>query len=110
MSKIYKVELTISTGEELKDISSKNFIFYRKRYSYSPIYLVSNKEEVFEIGYFNDDSIVCTYKKSDVMKDEILTNKNDEYLKIDNIESVSAFFMGIYSLVQDMHRMKEELK
>lgn len=110
MSKIYKFELTISTGEELKDIVSKNFIIYRKKYSYSPMYLVSNDKKVFEVGYFNANTIVCTYKESEITENEISTNKNNDYIRIDKVESVSDFFMGIYSLIQDMRRMKEELK
>ena len=110
MSKIYKFELVINTGEEIKDISSKNFSIYRGKYSYSPIYLISNDKEVFEIGYFDDDSMAYTYKESNVSENDILTNKDNEYVKIENVENIPDFLIGIYALIKDMYSLKSSEK
>ena len=102
-----QVKLAIKTKEDLKEIIVKNFSIYRRKYKYSPLYLISNDNEVFEVGYFNNNTH-CTYKKSDVTQNDILYSSLDEYAMIENIDKISDFNMGLYSLVQDMYKLKNE--
>ena len=101
------IKLLVKTGESLSDILKRNFSIYRKKNVYSPIYLISNDNEVFEVGYF-DDSMNCTYKISDVSIDDILKTENEKYIRIEEIAKVTDFKMGINLVIQDM--IKETLK
>ena len=100
MSKIYKPKLVFSTGEELKDVVRKNFSIYRKKYEYSPIFLISKEQEIFEIGYFDNDSTNCIHKKSDVTIKDI-KSIHSEFVEINNFDIIEDFHMGIYNFVQD---------
>ena len=104
MCGIYKTDIVIETGEKIIDVLGRNFTVYRKKYSYSPIYLISNDNEVFEIGYFDDESITCTYKESNLSSNDILANTPNEFLEIENRDNIKDFVMGINSLIQCMYR------
>lgn len=110
MCGIYKTDIVIETGEKIIDVLGRNFTVYRKKYSYSPIYLISNDNEVFEIGYFDDESITCTYKESNLSSNDILANTPNEFLEIENLDNIKDFVMGINSLIQCMYRLKCEQK
>lgn len=102
-----KIKLLVRTGESLSDIVKRNFLVYKKKNTYSPIYLISNDNEVFEVGYF-DDSTTSTYKASDVAINEILERKDEEFIRIEDMAKITDFKMGINLLIQDM--IKETLK